>query len=227
MKVIFLDIDGVIQPTWKQKRFEHLDEMDEMAKRLDAQIPGYEYYRYVTVEKYPGCVFTAYSRKCSLAAVCFDWDKDAVEYLRQVLEQHDAKIVISSDWRDGGEFTMKSFLAIYGLDKYFYDMLEGLSYRPPTERQARAQKYFGSVRKENQRYDERAADIRNYLDLHKEVTAYVAVDDRNLGFPVAGHFVHCSRGIIRQEEFLQMKELIEIEDGPYPINYPSTDEEAV
>lgn len=74
MKVIFLDIDGVIQPTWKQKRFEHLDEMDEMAKRLDAQIPGYEYYRYVTVEKYPGCVFTAYSRKCSLAAVCFDWD---------------------------------------------------------------------------------------------------------------------------------------------------------
>ena len=81
MKVIFLDIDGVIQPTWKQKRFEHLDEMDEMAKRLDAQIPGYEYYRYVTVEKYPGCVFTAYSRKCSLAAVCFDWDKDAVEYL--------------------------------------------------------------------------------------------------------------------------------------------------
>lgn len=221
MKVIFLDIDGVIQPTWKQERFKHIGEMEEIAKRLDAEIPGYEYCKFVTAEKYPGVNYTARTRKCGLGAVYFDWSKEAVGYLREVLEQYDAKIVVSSDWRDGGEFLIKLVLAVHGLDKYFYGMLEGLSYKPPTERQARAQKYFYSIRKDRQPYDERAADIRDYLDQHQEITAYVAVDDRNLGFPVAGHFVYCDRGTIEQKEFQQMKELIEIEDGPYPLNYPS------
>lgn len=36
MKVIFLDIDGVIQPLWKQERFEHIDEIETLAKELDA-----------------------------------------------------------------------------------------------------------------------------------------------------------------------------------------------
>ncbi len=31
MKVVFLDIDGVIQPLGKQDRFKHLDEIEEIA----------------------------------------------------------------------------------------------------------------------------------------------------------------------------------------------------
>lgn len=53
MKVIFLDIDGVIQPLWKQDRFEHMNEIEELAKELDAKIPGHSYYDYVTKDKYP------------------------------------------------------------------------------------------------------------------------------------------------------------------------------
>ena len=33
MKVVFLDIDGVIQPLGKQDRFKHLDEIEEIARR--------------------------------------------------------------------------------------------------------------------------------------------------------------------------------------------------
>ena len=44
MKVVFLDIDGVIQPLGKQDRFKHLDEIEEIAKALDQKIPGFNYY---------------------------------------------------------------------------------------------------------------------------------------------------------------------------------------
>ena len=48
MKVVFLDIDGVIQPLGKQDRFKHLDEIEEIAKALDQKIPGFNYYEYVS-----------------------------------------------------------------------------------------------------------------------------------------------------------------------------------
>lgn len=50
MKVVFLDIDGVIQPLGKQDRFKHLDEIEEIAKALDQKIPGFNYYEYVSEE---------------------------------------------------------------------------------------------------------------------------------------------------------------------------------
>ena len=94
-------------------------------------------------------------------------------------------------------------------------MLDGISYGPPTERQTKARAYFQSIREKSESYDERAADIRDYLDIHPEITAYIALDDRNLGFPVAGHFVYCKDGVIDERKYLLMKEIIDIEDGPY------------
>ena len=72
MKVIFLDIDGVIQPLWKQERFEHINDIEALAKELDAKIPGHSYYCYVTKDNYPDSNQGIYSRKCNLGAVCFD-----------------------------------------------------------------------------------------------------------------------------------------------------------
>lgn len=119
MKVVFLDIDGVIQPLGKQDRFKHLDEIEEIAKALDQKIPGFNYYEYVSEEKYPESFFGVYSRKCNLCAVLFDWPKEAVRYLTEVLERQNAKIVISSDWRDSGSRIIKAFLAVWKLDKFF------------------------------------------------------------------------------------------------------------
>ena len=215
MKVIFLDIDGVIQPLWQQKRFNHMDEIEVLAKELDAKIPGHSYFDYVTKEKYPESKQDSYSRKCNLGAVCFDWSEKAINYLKDILEKNNAKIVISSDWRDFGERTVRAFLAIYDIEKYFYGMLDGISYDPPTERQKKARDYYESIKDRSVAYDERSADIRDYLDIHPEITAYVAVDDRELGFPVAGHFVYCDDGVIDERKYLLMKEAISLEDGPY------------
>lgn len=119
MKVVFLDIDGVIQPLGKQDRFKHLDEIEEIAKALDQKIPGFNYYEYVSEEKYPESFFGVYSRKCNLCAVLFDWPKGAVRYLTEVLERQNAKIVISSDWRDSGSRIIKAFLAVWNLTSFF------------------------------------------------------------------------------------------------------------
>lgn len=39
MKVVFLDIDGVIQPLGKQDRFKHLDEIEEIARHWIRRFP--------------------------------------------------------------------------------------------------------------------------------------------------------------------------------------------
>lgn len=218
MRVIFLDIDGVIQPLGRQERFEHLNEIEEISKTLNQKIPGFNYYEYVTEEVFPDSYQGAYSRKCNLAAVLFDWPKDAVKYLGEVLERQNAKIVISSDWRDFGSCTIKAFLAVWGLDKYFYGMLDGLSFKEPTEGQIRARKHFAE-KFGRYTFDERAADIRDYLDSHLEITSYVAVDDRCLGAPVENHFVFFNDGkVIDERRARQMDEILSIEDGPYPLD---------
>ena len=159
-----------------------------------------------------------YSRKCNLCAVLFDWPKEAVRYLTEVLERQNAKIVISSDWRDSGSRIIKAFLAVWKLDKFFYGMLDGRSFEEPTKGQTRARKYFAE-KFGRYTFDTRAADIRDYLDSHREITSYVAVDDRNLRVPVENHFVFFNDGkVIDERRARQMDEILSIEDGPYPLN---------
>lgn len=218
MKAIFLDIDGVIQPLFKQERFKHMHEIIDIAKELDSKIPGYSYHDYVTHEHFMELPYTPYIRQCDLATVYYDWSKDAVDHLRIALEQHEAKIVISSSWRNNGEHVMKAFLAIYGLDKYYYGMLDGNLHCGPTESQKKAIEYFNSLRSEvHPSYDKRAAEIRDYLSQHPEITSYVAIDDYNLGFPVSRHFVHCNDGVLDMRKRELISSILDIEDGPYPI----------
>ena len=106
MRIVFLDIDGVLQPTWSRNRFEHINEIEDVARQLEAKNPGYD-------------------------------------------------------------------------------------------------------------FDSRASEIRDYLDQHPEVTSYVAIDDRRLGFPVEGHFVHVRHGELGAEDCKLAKTLLQQEDGPY------------
>lgn len=218
MRIVFLDIDGVLQPTWSQNRFKHIDEIGDVARQLEAQNPDYEYYAYVTAGQGPhGAPYSEDIRKFNLAAVYFDWSKSAVAYLTEILKESDAKIVISSDWRDEGEYAIRLFLAVYGLDKYYYDLVDGSFTQPSLPRQEQVQKYFNSIHPEGKYVDSRASEIRDYLDQHLEVTSYVAIDDRCLGFPVDGHFVHVCRGELKAEDCELAKKLLQQEDGPYPL----------
>ena len=81
LRIIFLDIDGVLQPNWSQKRFGHdLEALREnLAERFGAE--------YREMNPY------------DLGAVVHDWHTGALARLRGLCEDHGAKIVISSDWR--------------------------------------------------------------------------------------------------------------------------------
>ena len=226
MKIVFLDIDGVLQPARSRKRFEHINEIEEVASRLEARNPDYEYRAYVTAEQGPhGTPYSRNIRRYNLAAVYFDWSKSAVAYFTDILQKSDAKIVISSDWRDEGEYAIKLFLSVYGLDKYYYGLVDASYYvsvgdryiKRDFPRQKQAEKYFQSIRPEGVYFDSRASEIRDYLDQHPEVTSYVAIDDRNLGFPVDGHFVHVRHGELKAEDCELAKKLLQQEDGPYPL----------
>ena len=100
--VIFLDIDGVLQPGHNQYRFKH--DLDKLREKLALK---YKNDEYLEMDRY------------DLGAVYYDWDKDAVERLRKLCAQGPAEIVISSDWRSYSPLsTLKDYFRLHALDKY-------------------------------------------------------------------------------------------------------------
>jgi hypothetical protein len=105
MKVIFLDIDGVLQPD-TQHRFEH--DLDKLKADFIQTNPDYE-----IVDKY------------DIGATFYDWDKTAVSLLTDLCEKTSAQFVISSDWRLFSSLQkLRLLFAIHQMDKYVFDTLE-------------------------------------------------------------------------------------------------------
>ncbi len=101
-KIIFLDIDGVLQPHGSNQRFKH--DLVELTKELALRFNNNEYLK---MDKY------------DLGAVFYDWDKEAVERLRKLCLESKAEIVISSDWRTYSPLSrLKDYFKIHDLDKY-------------------------------------------------------------------------------------------------------------
>lgn len=138
MKIIFLDIDGVLQPYDNEERFQHdLDETVELvAKKYNDDI-------YFDMDPY------------DVAAVYYDWDHKAVKLLKDCLDETNAKIVISSGWREyNNEDKLKALFKIHGMDGYIVDTLpKGL----------------------------KETVIKDYLDSNSEsVESYVVLDDADM-----------------------------------------------
>ncbi len=101
--VLFLDIDGVIQP-YTQKRFKH--NLDELKERL-------------TKELNP--VFSNIC-KYDTGAAYYDWHPTAIANLRYLCEHFDLQIVVSSAWRRSRSLEeLKALFSIYGLQDYIVD----------------------------------------------------------------------------------------------------------
>ena len=103
MNVVFLDIDGVIQPYNSKERFLHINSQT------------IEYFN----EKYKTdySIYNIYD----VCAAYYDWDKNALILLKEILEQTKSKIIISSAWRDENRPNkMKDLLKLHNLDKYWY-----------------------------------------------------------------------------------------------------------
>jgi hypothetical protein len=103
MKIIFLDIDGVLQPD-TQKRFKH--DLEALKANFVAQNQEFE-----TLDKY------------DIGAVYHDWDKTAVELMKKLCDKTGARFVISSDWRIKTLKKLKLLFSMHAMDGYIHDSL--------------------------------------------------------------------------------------------------------
>ena len=106
--IIFLDIDGVIQPYSQDSRFEH-----ELEK-----LPNY------FAERYNDKSFL----QCNiydLGAAYFDWDEVAMARIKQILRDFNAYIVIHSGWRESVPYQcLNALFKLYDMDEYILEVLE-------------------------------------------------------------------------------------------------------
>ena len=102
MKVVFLDIDGVLVPIIKKKsNYINTDIVNLLSNRYNI-----DYNKYDIKD-----VFKVY----------YDWDKSAIKRLKKILDVTDSKIIISSNWRDiKRPSKMHDLLKIHNLDYYYY-----------------------------------------------------------------------------------------------------------
>lgn len=237
MKVVFLDIDGVLQPHANKNRFQHINEIDAIVGDLNEKFPQYADWQQ----------FTEKAGQYDITAVMYDWDQGAVDRLRHVLDTTGAKIVLSTDWRYKDTPMMKALLALHGLDKYlvgstyfikdynvgygdddYKERYERVAKNRAAYRQFKAymQKCFDEAYppKEDEEYswkliqvDERAIEIREYLDRHPEVTSYITIDDRDLSYGLDGHAVVTRRDVFLPENEAEALSILMKADGPYPL----------
>ena len=178
-KVIFLDIDGVLQPYDSEKRFEYRRKfgLESLQQKLTGEL-GRDYFQY---DEY------------DVAACYCDWDKSAVNRIKRILDETGAKIVISSDWRRTNKpEKMHDFLKIWDLEKYligqtlYYDDME---IENPNILKKEKEYILEKIKdKKNDFYDKRCIEILHYVNTHNIIN-YVAIDDRNLSDLPEGHFV--------------------------------------
>lgn len=105
-KVIFLDIDNVLQPGFSQERFSH--DMRRARSEIAEKLQNKDYLD---------------DDFFDIAAVVYDWDKKAVENLKKLLSYDGVGIVLSTGWKwDRTEAFMRRLFHIHDLDQYITGM---------------------------------------------------------------------------------------------------------
>lgn len=150
-KIIFLDNDGVIC----------------LANNWGGRTKKWNKY----LKKNPECM----SVDDAPVEVRFDnFDVKSIRVLNQILEETGAEIVVSSDWRK--DATLEE------LGEYYIN--HGIIKKPigVTKYIDECVNMEGFVFHFIDRYEqERALEIQQYLNDHREITHWVAIDDLNLG----------------------------------------------
>lgn len=105
MNVVFLDIDGVLQPYDSEDRFYEIDDKVRMLVKKLSEIHNVDYSQYNVYD---------------ILSVYYDWHNDAVSRLAHILSDTNSKIIVSSDWRSSKKiYKMRDLLKIRYLDKYW------------------------------------------------------------------------------------------------------------
>lgn len=105
MNVVFLDIDGVLQPYDSEDRFYEIDDKVKMLVKKLSEKHDVDFLQYNVYD---------------ILAVYYDWNNEAVNRLAHILNDTDSKIIVSSDWRSSKSiYKMRDLLKIRYLDKYW------------------------------------------------------------------------------------------------------------
>lgn len=106
--IIFLDIDGVLQPYKNADSFNH--DMTATAEFLKNK---YNNENFIKANIYDVC--SAY----------YNWDETAVGIIKQIIQDCNASIVIHSGWKEGSTLEyMKALFQIYDMDEYIIGMCD-------------------------------------------------------------------------------------------------------
>ncbi|MCL1982880.1 MAG: AAA family ATPase [Clostridiales bacterium] len=101
-KIIFLDIDGVLQPPWMETRFDY--DLKALQKQMAEENQQDEYLR---MDRY------------DIGAVYYDWEPNAVTNLKKLIDWTGAEIVVSSDWRYSNKLDwLRLLFKIHELDVF-------------------------------------------------------------------------------------------------------------
>lgn len=113
-----------------------------------------------------------------------DFDKKAVKVLNEILEETDAEIVVSSDWR--------YHATLEELGDYYIS--QGISKRPiavTDQFKDLFPREWNAFRFRAELELERSMEIGHWLEHHPEVTHWVAVDDLDMSIDfLSKHFAH-------------------------------------
>ena len=106
-------------------------------------------------------------------------DKDKLRNLAKIVQETDAKIVLTTTWRD--HYEVGAYKQNDRVGKYVNNKFRDLGL-----------KIYDKVR-EGKRFD-RGKDVKAWLDEHPDVTEYVAIDDEDIGYMIEwdtfkNHFV--------------------------------------
>jgi hypothetical protein len=113
VNVIFLDIDGVMQP---YATMQQGNQQDAIALRKQLAM-----FINPAIASLPAH---------TVRAVYEDWSKVSIENLKNLLVKNTAKIVISSSWRECETIeTIRTIFSIHGLDTYIHDVTPIFTHR--------------------------------------------------------------------------------------------------